>query len=181
MAKIAFSKLNIKNETNTQVIRWPVKDATIDIEVIQYLPMVKKLELVSQIINASADENGYYNPMKIKIYTVLGIVFSYTNLTFTEKQKEDACKLYDSFVQSGLYQQVIAAIDTDEYKMINKSIWETIRSIYEYKNSVMGVLDNVSKNYSNLDVDVQQIMDNIRNMNSDDNFELLRDIMEKLD
>jgi hypothetical protein len=47
--------------------------------------MIEKAEMISKIINASADDNGYYNPLQIKVYLTLETVYAYTNISFTDK------------------------------------------------------------------------------------------------
>ena len=66
MAKLPFSKLNIKANTNISTLG--IGD--IEIEVKEYLPIEEKLNLISRIVNQSVDDNGFYNPIKIKIARV---------------------------------------------------------------------------------------------------------------
>ena len=68
-----------------------------------YLPFKEKLELVSNIINKSIDDNGFYNPMRVKMNMVLEVTYAYTNLSFTEKMKEDSFKLYDILMSTGIF------------------------------------------------------------------------------
>jgi hypothetical protein len=68
------------------------------------------LTLISKVINASVDENNFANPIKVDIYFTLELIDAYTNITFTEKQKEDPCKLYDLFASSGLMEAITNAI-----------------------------------------------------------------------
>jgi hypothetical protein len=100
MAKVPFSKLGLKVNNDVTVITFN----DYDIEVNRYLPFKEKTELASNIINYSVDDNGFYNPLKVKLYMVLEVVYAYTNLTFTPKMKEDPFKLYDALVSSGLFE-----------------------------------------------------------------------------
>ena len=97
MAKLAFSKLGLK--TNNEITNILVNDHAIEVKT--YVPVNSKLELISNIINLAADDNGYYNEGKLKVYFTLEVIYAYTNLSFTDKQKEDPCKLYDFFVRNG--------------------------------------------------------------------------------
>jgi hypothetical protein len=81
MAKLPFSKLGAKLDTNITMIPW----GEYNIEVCGYLPLSEKTEMVSKIINKSSDNNGYYNPFKVKMYLTLETIYHYTNLSFTEK------------------------------------------------------------------------------------------------
>ena len=108
MAKIAFSKLQINiNDKKTQLSYFNKNNEEVFYEVKYYLPVKEKLEVISKIINQSVDENGFYNPMRVKIYMVLETVYAYTNLSFTEKMKEDAFKLYDLIVSTDLFIDIL--------------------------------------------------------------------------
>ena len=41
------------------------------------------------------DNNNFANPVKLNVFLRLEIIFNYTNISFTDKQKEDLVKLYD--------------------------------------------------------------------------------------
>ena len=178
MAKIPFSKLDLKVNTSEQVIHTTnSKGEEISFEVKTYLPVKEKMELVSRIINQSTDDNGFYNPMRVKLYTTLEMVYTYTNLTFTPKQKEDPFKLYDLLVSTGLYHDITSHICTEDLEELEGSIWDTIKSIYNYRNSVMGILENISADYSNLNLDATEIQSKLADPN---NMALLRDVLTKL-
>jgi hypothetical protein len=145
-------------------------------EVKKYLPYRDKIELVSSVINQSIDDNGYYNPMRVELYTTLEVMYAYTNLTFTEKQKEDPFKLYDLLVSTGIFERVAECIKEDLYA-IQSYIEIVIENIYAYNNSIAGILDTVSKDYSNLDLDASVIRDKMANP---DDIKLLKDIITKL-
>lgn len=178
MAKVPFSKLqaNLKadviecyyNNKNNEPIIFEVKT---------YLPFKEKLELVQRIINQSVDENGFYNPMRVDLYLTLEFVYAYTNLNFTEKMKEDPFKLYDLIVSNNINFEVIKNTDEKEYEKIKNDVYNTIENIYKYRNSVLGILDAVSSDYSNLKLDAAEIKEQLSNEN---NLKLIRDIVTKL-
>ena len=178
MAKVPFSKLDVKLDSRDLVVsRENSKGEVIQFEVKSYLPVKEKMDLVSRIINQSTDDNGFYNPMRVKLYTTLEVVYAYTNLTFTPKQKEDPFKLYDLLVSTGLYNDITSHICTEDLEGLEGSIWETIKSIYSYRNSVMGILENISADYSNLNLDATEIQ---KKLADPENLDLLRAVMSKL-
>ena len=178
MAKIPFSKLDLKVNTSEQVIHITnSKGEAVSFEVKTYLPVKEKMDLVSRIINQSTDDNGFYNPMRVKLYTTLEVVYAYTNLTFTPKQKEDPFKLYDLLVSTGLYNDITSHICAEDLEELEGSIWDTIKSIYNYRNSVMGILENISADYSNLNLDATEIQSKLADPN---NMARLRDVLTKL-
>jgi hypothetical protein len=93
MAKVSFSKLGLK--VNNEVVNIHFNDQVIEVK--QYISVNDKLKLISEIINNTIDEHSFCNPVKVKVYLALSILDYYTNINFTEKQKEDPVKLYDLF------------------------------------------------------------------------------------
>ena len=110
MAKISLTKLGLKVNQDIKTIEFNGQT----IEVKQYLPVNEKLALIGNVINFAHDENNFSNPVKISIYTTLEIMYNYTNINFTDKQKEDPAKLYDMLISSGLVAEVINAISEAE-------------------------------------------------------------------
>ena len=174
MAKIPFSKLGLNKDTSITLVEWNDQN----IEVKNYLPIKEKIELVENIVNKSVDENGYYNPIKIYVNTIIEVINSYTNISFTEKQKEDIEKLYDLLVSSGFSGKIIGEIiNPYEYQKIRQWVNELINSIYSYKNSVLGILDVISTDYKDLDLNALKIKEEIADP---ENLTLLKDVLTKL-
>ena len=173
MAKAIFAKLGLK--INSEIKSIIVADQEIEIK--QYLPINDKLELVSRIINASADDMKFYNIGKIEILLNLEILYSYTNINFTDKQKENICKLYDLVQSSGLLNQILDYIPDSELELINHILFDSLDNIYNYQNSAMGILDNIVNDYENLNLDASAIQEKLADPN---NMELLKDIMTRL-
>ena len=72
----------------------------------------------------NSEENGIYNPVKLDMYFHLHLVYMYTNLTFTDKQRENEMELYDALQSSGLIDLVVSAIDENVFnKIIEKFDW----------------------------------------------------------
>ena len=178
MAKVPFSKLQASvNGCDACVSYMNRSGEEIKYEVKHYLPIEEKLELVSRIINNSVDNNGFYNPMRVKLYMVLEVVFAYTNLSFTEKMKEDPFKLYDILVSTGIFTDIVNVIREKDWSEIQENVWSTIKNIYDYQNSAMGILDTLKSDYNLLDLDATEIQ---QKLGDPENIELLRDILTKL-
>ena len=174
MAKIAFSKLALKKQEEIKTI--DINNNTIEIK--QYLPVNDKLALISKVVNLSHDsDNNFPNPIKIEIIGTLEIIYAYTNLSFTDKQKEDIGKLYDLLDSNGVVTAIIGQIPEEEYSFVINGINETIEAVYKYQNSVLGILDNISQDYSNLELDASTIQKEIADP---ENLKLLKGIMTKL-
>ena len=178
MAKVPFSKLQAKVDGEvTKNFYRNLAGEEIYYEVKHYLPFEEKLELVSRVINQSIDDNGFYNPMRVKLYMALEVVYAYTNLSFTEKMKEDSFKLYDILVSTGIFNDIVNAINENDWKEIQDNVWSTIKNIYEYRNSVMGIMEAISSDYTNVSMDINALQSQLANT---ENLGLLKDILTKL-
>lgn len=173
MAKVSFNKLDLKK--NQEVII--LKHNDIEFEVKQYLPIEEKLELISKVISNSADENNFYNAPKGHVFTTLGIIEYYTNINFTEKQLEDPQKLYDLIVGNGLDILILNAIPMKEIMFIESNIEKIANGYYDYRHSVLGIIETINQDYSNLNFDAAELQKNIADPK---NLELLRSILSKL-
>lgn len=173
MAKIGFTKLSLKRKNG-------VKTITINnnqIEIKQYLPVNEKLDLIARVINGAHDQNNFPNPIKIEVIGTLEMIMAYTNISFTEKQKEDIPKLYDLLEENGVIKDIISQIPEDEYNFIIDGINKTVDAVYAYNNSVLGILESVSQDYSNLDFDIQKLQNDIANP---ENLKLVKEVLTKL-
>lgn len=173
MAKVSLTKLGLKVNQDIKNIDFNEQD----IEIKQYLPVNEKLMLISNVLNLSHDNNNFANPVKISVFTTLEIMYAYTNINFTDKQKEDPTKLYDMLISTGLAKKVINAIPEEEYHEIICGISDTIDAVYTYQNSVMGILDSISQDYSSLDLNATEIQKKLSDPN---NMELLKQILSNL-
>lgn len=174
MAKVTFNKLNLTK--NTEIKNIDINENIIEVK--QYLPVEEKLELISYIVNMAHDEDyNFSNPVKIEVFAGIGIIKYYTNITFTEKQLENPAKIYDLLNSNNVINNVIAAIPSNEYDELRAGIEDTIKSIYQYQNSVLGILDTIGQDYSDLNLEADTIN---KKLSNPDNMKLLRDVLAKL-
>ena len=174
MAKVAFTKLGLKKKDEVKTIN--INNNVIEIK--QYLPINDKLALISRVINLSHDSsNNFANPVQVEVIGTIEIIAAYTNLSFTEKQKEDYAKLYDLLEENGITKDLIGAIPEDEYAFLIDGINDSIEAVYKYQNSVLGILETVSQDYSNLELDATKIQEKMANP---DNLAMLKDVLTKL-
>ena len=173
MARIPFTKLKCKINTN----EIPVQIGEETIAVKQYLPIQEKLELISKVImQAHEQDENYSNPVKAGVYRDLEVIFAYTNISFTDKQKEDLPKLYDMLYSSGVIDEVLKNIPEDEYMKIVFGVRDSIEAIYKYQNSVLGVLDTIKTDYSDTDFDLSKMQEAL----SSSDLSVIKDIISKL-
>ena len=121
---VPFSKFNTKLEVNTKEITF--QNTTI--LVCQNLPTEDKLALVDVTLQ-EATVNGIIHPLLTEVYFLLNIVFKYTNITFTDKQREDKLKLFDQLQSSGLIHDILIAIPKAEYLDLQRYLEETQKAL----------------------------------------------------
>ena len=173
MAKVSLTKLGLKVNQDVKNIEFNEQN----IEVKQYLPINEKLELISSVINSAADENNFSNPVKENVFLTLEILYHYTNINFTDKQKEDPVKLYDLVVSSGLVNKVTDLIPEEELDEVINGVAQSVKAIYTYRNSALGILESISQDYSALNLDATEIQQKLADP---DNMALLKQVLTKL-
>ena len=175
MAKVSFTKLGLKKEEEIEILEW--NDQKIEIK--QYLPIEDKLNLVASIILESVDlSEMYINPGKIYVYTILETILAYTNISLTEKQKEDVAKIYDLIVSSGLSTKIFEYINPYEYKQICDWVNSVIEDIVKYKNSALGILSTIKEQYDEEDFNIDQMQEKLTQ--NKEELAFLKDVMDKL-
>ena len=178
MAKVPFSKLDAKVNTTSHMVDYTnAKGNIITYEVKYYLPVEEKLQMISNIINKSTDENGFYNPIRVQIFTVLEVIYAYTNLNFTDKQKENPFKLYDILISANIFKNVLDNICEEDWIEIQKTVTKTIDNIYKYRNSAIGILEAVAADYGGLNFDAKNIQEAL---GDPENLAFLKDVLSKL-
>ena len=171
MAKIAFTKLGLNKNQEIKILKWNEQD----IEIKQYLPIQEKFNLIAAVLNNCQDENNFNNEAKQQLYFDLEVVFRYTNINFTDKQKEDTAKLYDLLKGSGLIDEIYKNIP--EYLVLRDWVRITAYNIYEYRNSIYGILDSLNTDYKGLDLDITKLAEKMSDPN---NLQMVRDVLSKL-
>ena len=158
MSKVSFTNLKLK--VNSEVNTFQFGENKTKIEVLKYLPIEDKNDLI-HIALQNAEEDGIYNDILLEMYFNLYIIYFYTNINFTDKQKEDPAKLYDQMQSNGLITSVIEAMDNDEYANLLTSL-EVIRDAnLTYKNTAGAVLQSVIQDLPRNAAAAAQIINNL--------------------
>lgn len=178
MAKVPFSKLKCKIDDSVKEVK--LTDDII-IEVKQYLPIQEKLGLIGRVISYSHNEDANYsNPVKSDVLLKLELVYNYTNLSFTDKQKEDIPKLYDILYSSGILTKVIDNIPEEEIAILTTGTNKTIESIYSYQNSAYGILEGLVNKYNEQEFDVENIKGSLQELTNTPVIKELLPLLEQL-
>ncbi|MCC8068724.1 MAG: hypothetical protein LIO71_03035 [Ruminococcus sp.] len=138
MNKVSYANLKLK--INEDVNTFKFQGQTI--EVLKYLNSSDKYDLV-MITLQKAKEDGMYNPLKLDIFFHLHLVYMYTNLSFTDKQRENELKIYDCLKSNGFIDKMLELIDEDEYNELINWIDQIVEDTMRYKNSAAAVLQSL--------------------------------------
>ena len=139
-----------------------------------WIPMEDKLALIGNSINASIDDNTFYNPARLHIFYVMNMVKEYTDIDFKEMNIMYA---YDLLDVSGLWDIIEKYIDENEINFIKQNIKETITNIYAYKNSVLGMIDAMNQKSEDLKVDGEALQ---KVIGDPENLTLVKQILDNL-
>lgn len=155
MAKVSYTNLKLKLNNEIKEIEFNGQK----IEVLQYLPIEEKYSLVN-ITLQKAREGAIFNPIKLDVYFHLNLIYLYTNINFTDKQREDEFKLYDLLLSSGLLDQIIEAIPSEEYDYICEQIDNLEEDLLNFDNTLASLVRNIIENLPLQAEEMQKIVDN---------------------
>lgn len=171
MAKVSFNKLSLVSTEKEDVITVNGEEIRVKL----YVPIETKLKSIANVINLSNTGQRFINKPVLFMYTVLETFYLFTNINFTDKQKENPYKLFDLLYGSGLYNRIYEL--SIEVKKFYEDVFETAEAIYGQINSVYGILDSISQDYSNLNFDAEKLQEKLSDK---ENLRFLRDVMNKL-
>ena len=173
MAKVSLNKLTPIKKVDPITIT--IGEETI--EVIQYLSVGEKLNLLENVLNSVIDDTGYFNPIKMEIYFLLHLIKSYTNISLTDKMMSEPIKTYDLLEMNKVFDSVIAAIPADEYETLYAAAEKTATHVVKYLDSFVGMLKTVSADQEAMKNSIDSIMNSL---NNPEDLGLLKDVIEKL-
>lgn len=155
MAKVSYANLKLKTKEDIKEFDFNGSK----IEVLQYLPLQDKIDLID-ITCQKAREDRLYSPIKIDAYFHLHLVYLYTNLTFTEKQREDEYKLYDCLMSNGLIDGVLMNMNKKEYEFLLDLLNQKIEDELKYNTTAAAIVNQLITDLPKNAEAVQQIVDN---------------------
>jgi len=141
---VSYANMKLKVDTSTKTVDL---GNNVSIEILKYLPIEEKSNLI-EITLQKAFENGIYNPIKLDMYFSLYLVYLYSNFSFTDKQREDEEKLYDTLKSNGILDKIIDAIDDNEYNDLYTMLVETEDKKMEYRKSLIGLVNELANSVS---------------------------------
>lgn len=166
MAKVSYAGLKLKVNDEVKTFTWEDKE----IEVKQYLLISDKYDLIMVALQ-KAKEGEIYNPIKLDMYFHLNLVYLYTNLYFTDKQKEDEEKIFDTIVSSGLLAKIMENMAEDEFQDLWDKMTEYMNNELKYTTTAAALVRGI---ISDLPTQAQAAMDIVNNFDPD-KFQAVKD------
>ena len=133
-----FQDLNLTLPTTTNSIIINEQEVVVK----TYLSISDKIDLI-QIALQKAQEDGIYNDIKLDAYFHLNIVYLYTDIEFSEEDKEDEMKLYDILQANNVILNVIGAMGEDEYNGLFEYLEVMKQEKLDYSNTAAAVLRSI--------------------------------------
>ena len=133
--KVSYANMKLKTNTSVKTFEFGGQK----VEVLQYLPAQDKYDLLMITLQKSLEDN-LYNEFKLNLYFELHLVYMYTNISFTEKQREDEFKLYDTLKSNGFYEKFFQVINEDEYNELFEQLNAIKNASFKNKRSVAGLI-----------------------------------------
>ena len=163
MSNIKFDDLQLQVNQEIKTI----KIADKEIAVKNYLSIDDKVTLI-QLVLQQATDSDIYNSLLLEAYFNLYLVFFYTNLEFTDEQKENALDTYDLLESNGVIDLVINAIDKEEYEDLYDALLEQRDLNIKYQTSVTYSVSHLINSFNDFtknlnEYDYQAIVDNVKN------------------
>ena len=137
--KVSYA--NMKLKVNTDVNTFDFHGQTI--EVLKYLPARDKYDLLMITLQKAQNADGTYNDFLLNLYFELNLVYMYTNISFTEKQREDEFKLYDTLKSNGFYEKFFQVINEDEYNELFEQLNAIKNASFKNKRSVAAIISGL--------------------------------------
>jgi hypothetical protein len=148
MAKVALSKLNLKKEIDSKKIY--INE--VEIEVYQYVDTAVKSMIVQSAAWGSIAKN-IVDEILLDAYLHILIIDYYTNITLTDKHRENLLQTFDLLQVNGIFEQIIPEMSAGEYDYLFNSTLALANKINQYNMSLAQVAEQFS-NFSNMDPDI---------------------------
>ena len=143
----------------------------------QFLTSEERLSVASEVLSGIAAYNtelNFLNILQLEIFKGLYLTEAYTNIKLTDAQWENPLETYDLLDKNGILRVITEA---DDYYRVSNEIDIAAQELYKYKNSAMGVIDNIQNNYKNTSLDVDQILNKV---SDPEVMNFLKELQEKM-
>ena len=134
-----YKDLNLHTDNDMYYIE--VQGKKINIK--KYLPINDKKDLVEITLQKAEQADGTYNEILIDMYFNLHLVYLYTDIVFTDEDREDEMKLYDELESSGMLERILNKIPDEEYNVLMDYLKAMREEISSYKHSAAAMVQKL--------------------------------------
>jgi hypothetical protein len=93
-----------------------------------------------------AYEDGIYNEFKLNLYFELNLVYMYSNISFTEKQREDEFKLYDNLKSNHFFDKFLEVFNENEYNELFAQLNEIKKAQIKNNGNIAAIITRLIDN-----------------------------------
>lgn len=145
------------NEKPIPVTPLDVNGNTINIQ--QSISTEEKKDLVDLVLQESFDE-GIYNPILIDAYFYTYIVMFYTDIDFSDEDKENVLATYDKLKQDDLLDKIVNEIPEDEWKEIYDYMTQLEEVNLTYRRTAIYAINSIIQSLPGLIEETKDILNN---------------------
>lgn len=143
--KYSDLKKNLPLGSDTKEVKLPNGKI---INVIQYLPMAKKKEIVEEI-KTNIFIQGFTDMPYYEVLFVTSVIRYYTDLTFTKTELANLYSIYDYFFNSNIYIEIVKNIPENELNnlqsLIKNQIDDELNFRYSAKSAIIELVNSIGK------------------------------------
>lgn len=149
-----------------------------DITVFDRISSRDKIDIINLSVDAAKESEGIYNPCTLDVYFHTYLVLLYTDIKVTNEERNDILSLYDSFVEKGILDQVIDAIDDTEYNNLVDWTTEYVEDRIKKELSFAGIVDNFIQTMPEKAQEAANILEGVNPESVENVTKLLTDMKE---
>lgn len=141
------------------------------LEVLTYLPVREKTEMLQFIINNVIDpKTGCASPIRTEIYFSIAVCHWYGGIDFSNEDMANIEKVYDALELNKVIQAIIDYVPYDEINFMRDLAEETVADVARYNSSAAGIIQSMADSSGSLD---KQLSDIIQKVQSREGLEML--------
>ena len=150
-------------------------------KVASYLPIEDKGNLITFVVDMALDTTtGCFSPVRVETYFALAICRWYGDMVFDDDDIQiNVALTYDTLETIGIIDAIMNAIPKDELEFIQDLVKDTISDIARYNSSAAGIIQMMNQNASQLDTQITNILDSIKNGENLETLSVIKDMVGK--
>ena len=151
------------------------------LKVANYLPIKDKGNLITFVVDMALDvTTGCFSPVRVETYFALAICRWYGDMVFDDDDIQiNVALTYDTLETNGIIDAIMNAIPKDELEFIQDLVKDTISDIARYNSSAAGIIQMMNQNASQLDTQITNILDSIKNGENLETLSVIKDMVGK--